>query len=188
MSRKSVTEILQVVFPINLNNKIPKHILEGARRRGVTVHEWIENYNNWSIKKEGDKPVIDFEYQIYADYYEQWFEEYEVVPIHSELKLVIPEDEDNEALVGVIDMLCKTKNDEECLVSFKLTYSYNKKYCELQESAYNELLSHNGYIANKVPAYLLHLNKQGYKFVKLEDRWEIFQMIRKVAEFLGGKK
>lgn len=183
---RSVTKIIGRVFPMDPN--IPKHILETARQRGVSVHEWVEQYNEWKLHG-GDKPIINLEYQLYADYYEEWFNEYEIEPIHSELKLSIPDtlDEDGNVvehgLVGVIDMVCESKIGK-ILVSLKLTHSLNVPYCELQESAYNELLLRNGVIDSKIPSYVLHISKRGRDFVKLQDRWELFNELRKLDTYL----
>lgn len=177
---KSVTKIIGRLFPFPYT--IPKHILENARRRGVAVHEWIEKYNEWSIKKDGDEPIINFEYQIYADFYKEWFEKNEVKPIYSELKMY------NDYMVGVIDMVCETKKHKQCLVSFKITYDCNMPYCELQESAYNQLLLDNNYIDKKIPAYVLHINKMKYNFIKLEDRWDIFQKLLDIDRYLDEVK
>lgn len=184
---RSVTTVIRRLFP--MNPSIPKHILENARIRGVAVHDWIEDFNRWK-REGGDKPVIDLEYQIYADYYEEWFNEYEVEPIHEELKMSIPDvvDENGDliehGLVGVLDMMCKTKEHEQCLVSFKITHSYNLPYCELQESAYNHLLLENGYIEEKLPATLLHINKSGYTYLPLEDKWELYEELRNIDKYL----
>lgn len=175
---KSVTKILGRVFPLNPN--IPKKVLDTARDRGSAVHEWIEKYNEYLLNG-GEYPVIALEYQIYADAYKKWVADYEVVPIHSELKL------SNDNLVGVLDMICKTKDHDEILVDFKITYSYNLPYVELQSSAYNELAKHNGIIDKKIPQYLLHIGKSGYSFVPLEDRWDLFQMIQKIDEYIDTR-
>lgn len=175
---KSVTKILGRVFPMNPN--IPKHVLENARVRGTSVHEWIEKFNNYK-QNGGEYPVINLEYQIYADYYEEWFNENEVEPIMSEMKL------SHDDVVGVIDMLCKTKDFNQVLVSFKITYGYDIAYCELQESAYNELLFKNGLIEAKVPQMLLHINKNGYSYIRLEDQWEMFKKIKEIDEYISSR-
>lgn len=178
---RSVTRIIGRVFPFS--ESIPKHILEGARQRGVQVHEWIEAFNIWK-REGGDKPTINLEYQIYADYYEEWFNDYEVEPIHEELKLSVEDDGFELGLVGVIDMLCVTKEHEKVLVSFKLTHSVNLPYCELQESAYNYLLVENEVIEESVPARVLHIGKRGYNYIPLEDQLDRFNDLRKVDAYL----
>lgn len=181
---RSVTKIIGRVFPFSAS--IPKHILENARQRGVQVHEWIEAFNKW--KREGGiKPTINLEYQIYADYYEDWFEEYDVEPIEEELKLSVEEDGFDYGLVGVIDMLCKTKDDDLALVSFKLTHSVNIPYCELQESAYNYLLLENEVIDHEVPAKVLHIGKQGYNYINLESQLDRFNELRRLDAYLLSK-
>ena len=176
---KSVTKILSRVFPINPN--IPKKVLEVARDRGSAVHEWIEKYNEYLVKG-GELPIIPLEYQIYADHYKKWVEENEVVPIHSELKL------SNDDIVGVLDMICKTKDHEKVLIDFKITYDYNLPYVELQASAYNELAKHNGVIEEKIPQMLLHIGKRGINYVPLEDKWEIFKMIKEIDDYVDSRK
>ena len=174
---KSVTKILSRVFPINPN--IPKNVLEQARVRGTTVHEWIEKYNKYLVDG-GEYPVIPLEYQIYADYYKKWIEDYEVVPLHTELKLV---DYDKD-IVGIIDMVCKTKEDEETIVDFKITYSYDLPYVELQSSAYNHLGRVNGIVSTNTPQHLLHISKSGYNYVRLEDKTDLFFKIKEIDDYI----
>lgn len=175
---KSVTKILGRVFPMNPN--IPKAVLENARERGTAVHEWIEKYNEYIIHG-GEYPVIALEYQIYADAYKKWVEDYEVVPIHSELKL------SNDDMVGILDMICKTKEHDKVLVDFKITYSYDTAYVELQSSAYNELAVHNKVIEEKIPQRLLHISKTGYSYVELNDQWEMFKKIKEIDDYIDSR-
>ena len=172
---KSVTKILSRVFPMNPN--IPKAVLETARERGTAVHEWIEKYNDYLLNG-GEVPVIALEYQMYADYYKQWVEDYQIVPIHSELKL------SNDDLVGVIDLICKDKDHEKVLVDYKITYDYNLPYVELQSSAYNELAYHNKVIENKLPQKLLHISKKGYSYLDLNDEYEMFKKIKEIDDYI----
>lgn len=175
---KSVTKILGRIFPMNPN--IPKAVLESARERGTAVHEWIEKYNEYLLKG-GELPIIPLEYQMYADFYKKWVAEYEVVPIHSELKL------SNEDMVGVLDLICKTKDHDQVLVDFKITYDYNLPYVELQSSAYNELAKHNEVIAEKIPQMLLHISKKGYSYIELEDQWEMFKKVQELDEYIDRR-
>lgn len=175
---KSVTKILSRVFPMDSN--IPKDVLENARQRGVSVHEWIEAYNNYIING-GEVPVINFEYQIYADAYKKWIKDYKVKPIHTELKLSA------DGVVGVIDMICETKDDPIIVVDFKITYDYNLPYVELQTSAYKHLGVDNNIVSPSVPQALLHINKMGYKFVKLEDKYDIFKMIKEIDDYVDRR-
>lgn len=185
---RSVTKILNRVFP--MSGHIPKRILETARQRGIAVHDWIEKYNAWK-RDGGDKPIIPLEYQIYADYYEEWFEKYEIVPIYEELKLsyadVMDGDEIVEhGLVGVIDMVCDTK-DGIRLVSIKSTYAVNIPYCELQESAYNYLLVRNGYFDEPLKAQVLHIHKRGWAYHDLDDRIDTFFKLKEIDDYLLEK-
>lgn len=179
---KSVTKILGRLFP--MDKTIPVHILENARKRGVAVHEWIEKFNAWVINKELEKPIIDLQYQIYADYYEEWFNNYAVKPLDSELKLSY------DGLVGVIDLLCFVTEqgiEKKVLISFKITYDCNIPYCELQESAYNELLYRNNIIDEKVPARVVHISKNGYNYIELNDEWDLFQKIIELDKYLDER-
>lgn len=178
---KSVTKILGRVFPVNPN--IPKDVLENAKNRGTAVHEWIEKYNNYLVNG-GEVPLIALEYQIYADYYKKWIEEYKVVPIHTELKLSA------DGVVGVIDMICKTKDYDKIVVDFKITYTYDLPYVELQTSAYKHLGVANDVVENNIPTALLHISKSGYSYVKLEDRYDLFEKIKEIDDYIDkrGKK
>lgn len=176
---KSVTKILARLFPMNPN--IPKHILENARQRGIAVHEWIEKYNKYLLEG-GEVPTINLEYQIYADHYKKWIEEYEVKPIHCELKMSA------DGIVGIVDMICKTKEDEVCVVDFKITYDYDLPYVELQSSAYAHLAVANNYIEENTPQKLLHISKMGYTYVPLENQWELFKKIKEIDEYISNRK
>ena len=175
---KSVTKILSRVFPMDSN--IPEAVLENARKRGTAVHEWIEKYNKYLVDG-GEVPVINFEYQIYADAYKKWIKDYQVVPIHTELKLSA------DGVVGVIDMICKTKEDEKIVVDFKITYSYNLPYVELQTSAYKHLGVANEVVNQDVPQALLHISKTGYKYVKLNDEYEKFKLIKELDDYIDRR-
>ena len=112
MSMRSVTKIIGRVFPFSAN--IPPHILETARQRGIAMHEWLEEFVKYKVGERDTIPTVSLEYQIYVDYIMDWFDEYEVKPIHSELKL------NDGYLVGVIDMVCKTKDHDAMLISLKM--------------------------------------------------------------------
>lgn len=175
---KSVTKILGRVFPMNPN--IPKNVLETARERGTNVHEWIEKYNHYLVEG-GELPVIPLEYQIYADYYMQWVKDYEVKPLHTELKL------SHDGVVGVVDMICKTKDDELVVVDFKITYSYDLPYVELQTSAYKHLAVSHDIVGSDTPQRLLHISKSGYNYVRLDDQWELFKKIKEIDEYIDAR-
>ncbi len=176
---KSVTKILSRVFPMNPN--IPKAVLESARERGTAVHEWIESYNKYLVEG-GDRPIIPLEYQIYADAYKKWVEEYEVVPLHTELKL------SDDGVVGVIDMICKTKEHDVVVVDFKITYSYDLPYVELQTSAYKHLGVAHKIISEDTPQKLLHISKTGYTYVDLNDEYELFKKIKEIDDYIDSRK
>lgn len=175
---KSVTKILGRVFPMNPN--IPKSVLDNAKARGTAVHEWIESYNNYLVNG-GEYPVINFEYQIYADFYKKWVEDYEVTPIHSELKL------SHDGVVGVLDMICKTKEADEVLVDFKITFDYNLPYVELQASEYNELARENKVISKDIPLRLLHISKTGYNYIELDNRIDMFKKIKEIDDYIDER-
>ena len=176
---KSVTKILGRVFPMNPN--IPSQVLKTAQERGTSVHEWIEQYNHYLMGELDEPPTIALEYQIYADHYKRWVEKYKVVPIHSELKL------HNDDLVGVIDMVCKTKDDDIAIVDFKITYDYNLPYVELQASAYKHLGEENDIVQPTTPTFLLHISKSGFNYVKLDDKYDIFQKVMEIDKYIDER-
>lgn len=175
---KSVTKILSRVFP--MDNKIPEAVLENARKRGSAVHEWIEAYNKYLVDG-GEEPTINFEYLIYADSYKKWVKEYQVKPKHTELKL------SDDGVVGIIDMICETKEDPEIVVDFKITYDYNLPYVELQTSAYKHLGVANKVVSPNVPQALLHISKNGFNYVKLNDEYEKFKLIKELDDYIDRR-
>ena len=178
---RSVTKILNRVFPMDGN--IPEWILERARVRGTTVHEWVEQYNKY-LNDGGEIPIIDLEYLIYADGYKKWIEDYEVKIKHAELYLVSKD----KKICGVVDIVCSTKDDDEVVVDLKLTSVPDIPYVELQTSAYKYLCLDNEVVHPTCKQKLLHLSKSGYNYIDLEDKQDLFKELIKVDEYLCSKE
>lgn len=173
----SVSKVLRRLFPMSAD--IPPLILERARQRGIAVHEWIDQYHK-ALENGQEEPTIALEYLMYADFYKAWVKRYNVEILHSELKLY------DDKLVGVIDTICKINDGEYVVMDYKLTSKLDKKYVELQTSAYKHLAEHNNVIPRGAKLYVLHMNKQGWSFIELEDRYEEFKKIMDIVEYLNA--
>lgn len=177
---KRVTSILSRVFP--MSRAIPNAVLENAKNRGTKVHNWVEAYCKY-LKDGGEVPIIDFEYLIYADAFKKWVKDYEVVPLYNELRLSDKELD----IVGTLDMICKTKDDDIILVDLKVTSQPNIPYVELQTSAYRYLAEVNKVIDTGKPQALLHLSKTGYTYVKLNDELDRFKQIVELDKYIDRR-
>ncbi len=154
-----------------MDSSIPPYVLERARQRGIAIHEWIEAYFG------GEKKVIDLEYLQYVDSFKEWVEKNDVKPLMLEEMLTGKE------YRGVIDMLAYVRN-ELTLVSFKATAKLNVPYCELQESAYQQLLLELGHIDVPVNKIALHITKSGCTEYALEDKTEEFNALIMLDRYL----
>lgn len=171
----SVTKVLGRYFPFP--DTIPKHILENARQRGLAVHTYMEEYNKFLQGIRKNKPNIPLEHQIYADYYEEFVAKHNFKPTHTEIKL------DNGVFRGVIDIIGEI-DGELVIIDLKVTYALNKPYVELQSSAYKHLAVHHKLIKDNTPQKVLHMNKKGWSLTDLEDKYDIFEKMLAIEEYL----
>ena len=103
------TRVLTTVFGEHDFSNIPKRVLDAATMRGKEVHKSIENYINSGCV---DKPKIDFEYQIYIDYFNDWCDKYQPEFIESELKLISKK----LGFKGIIDTIFIEHYEDDSLV------------------------------------------------------------------------
>ena len=157
----SVTQIMQFITDRKYEN-VTESILDIAKEKGTEVHESIEVYN-----KTGYAGISE-EYKGYLDAYIKWIKDYQIdrTKLESEVKVC------NKILqyAGTVDIIYNKEN----IIDIKTCSELDTKTTSVQISAYKEALKLNGYDKLK-EHYILWLNKDGkYKYVKLEDKFNIF--------------
>lgn len=167
----SVTTILSDVFGNGEFTNIPKHVLDAACDRGHAVHESIEEFINSGCK---DTPKIPLEYQIYIDYFNDWYNKYKPEFIFSEQKIV----SEKLGTKGIIDTLY-VESDTNTLVmcDWKTSSSLNVFKAKCQLNLYLLLLeeAQPDYKVDKLK--ILSLTKSGYKYYEFEPDRELAKAI-----------
>lgn len=174
----SVTTILSDVFGNGEFANIPKHVLDAACDRGHAVHESIEEFINTGCK---DKPRIALEYQIYIDYFNDWYDKYEPVFIFSEQRLV----SEKLGIKGIADTLYFEKySDELIMCDWKTSSSLNVFKAKCQLNLYLLLLeeAQPSYLEKVDKLKILSLTKSGYKYYEFEPDKELAYAILKIYE------
>ena len=91
-----VTTVLSNVLGKDEFKDIPEPVLKQAAERGSAVHEWIENFI-----LTGEQKPIELVYQIYIDYFLDWYKEYQPEFVSSELRMTNEKD----GYKGIIDAI-----------------------------------------------------------------------------------
>lgn len=153
----SVSDIMRPLSEGFYRN-IPPRILDNARKRGVEVHEAIEDYIKFGVIRESKRE--------YVEQFILFLQETGLEPVYSELRLT------NGIYAGTVDLLLKTPENEFVLVDVKATNKINFDLLPVQLCGYRDLLAENGY--NVISCQVLHLKKDDYAYVKIEPsetRW-----------------
>ena len=174
-----VTSVLDVVLGHDEFANIPERVMQAACDRGHAVHESIEEFIKSGCK---DKPKIALEYQIYIDYFNDWYDKYKPEFIFSEQKLV----SENLGCKGIIDACyLENYNEERSLVltDWKTSSNLNVFKTKCQLNLYLLLLEDNmddrSYLSiDKLKT--LSLTKSGFKYIEFEPDRELAQAILKI--------
>ena len=159
-----VTTILSNVLGKDEFKDIPEAILKQATERGKTIHSWIENFI-----LTGESQPIELAYQIYIDYFLEWYNEYKPEFISTELIMVNEEDE----YKGIIDSLFYYKDKDTgkkilCMCDWKTSSSLNRFKTMCQLNLY-ERMFRSHYSTLKVDELrTLSITKTGWRFSKFE--------------------
>lgn len=175
----SVTTILSDIFGNGEFANIPKHVMDAACDRGHAVHESIEEFIKIGCK---DKPKISLEYQIYIDYFNDWYDKYKPEFIFSEQKLV----SENLGYKGIVDTLYIEHCDGErslVLADWKTSSNLNLFKTKCQLNLYLLLLEDNmtpeEFISiDKLKT--LSLTKSGFKYYEFEPDRELAEALLKI--------
>lgn len=172
----SVTSILDEVLGHEEFTNIPERVLQSACDRGHAVHESIEEFIKSGCK---DKPKIALEYQIYIDYFNDWYDKYKPEFIFSEQRLV----SEKLGIKGIADTLYFEKySDELIMCDWKTSSSLNVFKTKCQLNLYLLLLeeTYPEYVNKIDKLKTLSLTKSGFKYIEFEPDRELARAILKI--------
>lgn len=156
-----VTTVLADVFGKDEFKNIPEAVLKAAGERGSAVHSYIETFIN-----TGEWPEIELAYQIYIDYFKEFYEKYKPKFILSELMLI----SEKMKFKGIIDCVLIYKEDDKdicCMVDWKTSSSLNRFKTMCQLNMYRDLLIEQ-YDIDIDEIRTLSITKTGWRFSKFE--------------------
>lgn len=158
------TTVLSEIFGKDEFKDIPESILKAATERGKTIHSWIENFI-----KTGEQEEIELAYQIYIDYFLEWYKEYKPEFISSELKMINEED----GYKGIIDTIFYYIDKETgkkilCMCDWKTSSNLNRFKTMCQLNLYEKMFR-SQYSSLKIDEIrTLSITKSGWRFSKFE--------------------
>ena len=174
-----VTSVLDEVLGHEEFANIPERVMQAACDRGHAVHESIEDFIKSGCE---DKPKIALEYQIYIDYFNDWYDKYKPVFVFSEQKLV----SESLGYKGIIDACyIEHYNGERSLVlaDWKTSSNLNLFKTKCQLNLYLLLLEDNvtdGFTISIDKLKTLSLTKSGFKYIEFEPDRELARAILKI--------
>ena len=171
----STTQLIDCLYP--LDPKIKQEVLKKAADRGTTIHNAIENFNNFYLK-EHKFPLVNTNCdQELQDYYSLLIA-YDLRPLYAE-QLVFLLDENEELICyGHYDFILEcVKNNElfNCLELYlfdlKTTCTFDKKKTKLQTQIYRVACNQLGLDINGKTCglWLRDGNANIYPFEQVED-------------------
>ena len=158
------TTILSNVLGKDEFKDIPEAVLKQAAERGSAVHEWIENFI-----LTGEQKPIELAYQIYIDYFLDWYKEYEPEFVSSELRMTNEKD----GYKGIIDTIFYyidkyTGKKVLCMCDWKTSSNLNRFKTMCQLNLYERMFREH-YSTLKIDELrTLSITKTGYRFSKFE--------------------
>ena len=159
-----VTTVLSNVLGKDEFKDIPEAVLKQAAERGSAVHEWIENFI-----LTGEQKPIELAYQIYIDYFLDWYKEYEPEFVSSELRMTNEKD----GYKGIIDTIFYyidkyTGKKVLCMCDWKTSSNLNRFKTMCQLNLYERMFREH-YSTLKIDELrTLSITKTGYRFSKFE--------------------
>lgn len=159
-----VTTVLSNVLGKDEFKDIPEPVLKQAAERGSAVHEWIENFI-----LTGEQKPIELAYQIYIDYFLDWYKEYEPEFVSSELRMTNEKD----GYKGIIDTIFYyidkyTGKKVLCMCDWKTSSNLNRFKTMCQLNLYERMFREH-YSTLKIDELrTLSITKTGYRFSKFE--------------------
>ena len=159
-----VTSVLSNVLGKDEFKDIPEAVLKQAAERGSAVHEWIENFI-----LTGEPGKIELAYQIYIDYFLDWYNEYQPEFMSSELRMTNEKD----GYKGIIDTIFYYKDKHTgkkvlCMCDWKTSSNLNRFKTMCQLNLYERMFREH-YSTLKIDELrTLSITKTGYRFSKFE--------------------
>ena len=159
-----VTSVLSNVLGKDEFKHIPEAVLKQAAERGSAVHEWIENFI-----LTGEPGKIELAYQIYIDYFLDWYNEYQPEFVSSELRMINEKD----GYKGIIDTIFYyidkyTGKKVLCMCDWKTSSNLNRFKTMCQLNLYERMFREH-YSTLKIDELrTLSITKTGYRFSKFE--------------------
>ena len=159
-----VTTVLSNVLGKDEFKDIPEPVLKQAAERGSAVHEWIENFI-----LTGEQKPIELAYQIYIDYFLDWYKEYQPEFVSSELRMTNEKD----GYKGIIDTIFYyidkyTGKKVLCMCDWKTSSNLNRFKTMCQLNLYERMFREH-YSTLKIDELrTLSITKTGYRFSKFE--------------------
>ena len=159
-----VTTVLSNVLGKDEFKDRPESVLKAAGERGSAVHDWIEHFI-----LTGEQKSIELAYQIYIDYFLDWYNKYQPEFISSELRMSNEKDE----YKGIIDTIFyytdkSTGKKVLCMCDWKTSSNLNRFKTMCQLNLYERMFRRE-YSTLKIDEIrTLSLTKNGYRFAKFE--------------------
>ena len=176
-----VTTVLSNVLGKDEFKDIPEPVLKQAAERGSAVHEWIENFI-----LTGEQKPIELAYQIYIDYFLDWYKEYQPEFVSSELRMTNEKD----GYKGIIDTIFYyidkyTGKKVLCMCDWKTSSNLNRFKTMCQLNLYERMFRRE-YSTLKIDEIrTLSLTKTGYRFSKFELNKKISDSILLLYKLKG---
>lgn len=176
-----VTSVLSNVLGKDEFKDIPEAVLKQAAERGSAVHEWIENFI-----LTGEPGKIELAYQIYIDYFLDWYNEYQPEFISSELRMTNEKD----GYKGIIDTIFYyndkyTGKKVLCMCDWKTSSNLNRFKTMCQLNLYERMFREH-YSTLKIDELrTLSITKTGYRFSKFELNKKISDSILLLNKLKG---
>lgn len=176
-----VTTVLSNVLGKDEFKDIPEAVLKQAAERGSAVHEWIENFI-----LTGETGKIELAYQIYIDYFLDWYNEYQPEFVSSELRMTNEKD----GYKGIIDTIFYyidkyTGKKVLCMCDWKTSSNLNRFKTMCQLNLYERMFREH-YSTLKIDELrTLSITKTGYRFSKFELNKKISDSILLLNKLKG---
>ena len=176
-----VTTVLSNVLGKDEFKDIPESVLKQAAERGSAVHEWIENFI-----LTGEHGKIELAYQIYIDYFLDWYNEYQPEFISSELRM----SNEKDGYKGIIDTIFYYKDKCTgkkvlCMCDWKTSSNLNRFKTMCQLNLYERMFREH-YSTLKIDELrTLSITKTGYRFSKFELNKKISDSILLLNKLKG---
>ena len=176
-----VTSVLSNVLGKDEFKDIPEAVLKQAAERGSAVHEWIENFI-----LTGEPGKIELAYQIYIDYFLDWYNEYQPEFVSSELRMINEKD----GYKGIIDTIFYYKDKYTgkkvlCMCDWKTSSNLNRFKTMCQLNLYERMFREH-YSTLKIDELrTLSITKTGYRFSKFELNKKISDSILLLNKLKG---